>query len=93
MRLEDYDTKELEEELIRRRFAKNTQKLTERYANLSDVDKINIIDELYEYCLNDILFMLNNEEYPRDFDHYAMEELFSKVLGDNVWDVINKAIK
>lgn len=56
----------------------------------STEEKENIFNFLHDYVFNGMKETIKNGYPPKDFKHYVYEATMSKLLGDSVWQVINK---
>jgi len=52
-------------------------------------EKIRIFEELYEQAREYLRAYVEDGREPKDGDHYLYEAVLSKMLGENVWGIIN----
>ena len=56
---------------------------------ISTIEKCQAFNELYEMCSTHFDYTVDNNDEPKDGDHYIFEKAFKVCLGDNIFDIMN----
>jgi hypothetical protein len=79
---------DLEKEIERRKKIDVLKPLKDRVDGMSDQQKLRIFDTLYEYCIDQMKEIVDGDE-PKDFDHWSMETLFTEILSEDCFKIMD----
>lgn len=57
--------------------------------SIPDSEKIASYNRLHRFAMEGLESLMKDGRYPKDYDHYAFEEVMQAMLGNNIFTTLN----